>query len=745
MLRRYIILALAAGLLIHMVCHYVEAGKGIAGNAARGPSIFYGRSLEIKKGTHLGNIHFIERLHRLSYQQINGKPTTVGTFSQDRSHIRIFLRSKNNAPDNTVDVTVRDGRVASILSSEGKPLSSIHLDREEIARVIGPKMGQQHSVRLSDISPFLQNAVIASEDSRFYSHLGIDLIGIIRSWFASPGNKPLTQNRDTITRQLAKYFFLSPEKTSWRKLHETELTLMLELRYSKKQLLEMYLNRIYWGQDNSYGFYGVENAANFYFSKKSNHLSLGEAALLAGMMRSPERCRTPKAAKERRNAVLARMQQLKMIREEDFLKASNLPVNMRFPSAPAQTSYFVDYIQRITEEDLGSFRPYHTGYHYYTTLDPLVQAAAEEAVINGLAEIEQTAFPSNAPLQGALVAVDPLTGETIAMVGGRNYQQNKFNRAIDAKRQPGSAFKPFVLLTALSRPLRGGSDLTLSSLVSGEPISLSTPEGMWSPSNFENKTYGKITIRQTIEDSVNTATTRLASDLGFKEVLKTARLAGITSPLEAVPSLPLGSFEVTPRELAYAYTTMASNGIRYDPFALYSVSTPQGGTFIEKTIKREKVFDPRITYLAGYALEGVLERGTAYEAESLGIYFPASGKTGTTNGNRDSWFVGYTRDVVCAVWVGYDAGRDTGLTGAQGALRIWARFMRSLYPQSGPLAVIPPQGIKTAVIDPKTGYLASAACPRKFTEAYLAGTEPKKTCPDHPVKRIGKSIFSKTY
>lgn len=734
MLRRYIILALAAGLLIHMVYLYVAVGKGIDKHADGSPSIFYGRPLKIQKDTHLGNIHFIERLQRLSYKQVNGKPTIAGTFSQDRSHILIFLRSKNISPGSAVDITVRDGRVASILSSKGKPLDSIYLDREEIERIIGPKKREQLFVPLSDISPYLQNAVIASEDPRFYSHIGIDLIGIIHSWFASSENKSFAQSSDTITRQLAKNFFLSPEKTSWRKLREFEIALILELRYSKKQLLEMYLNSLYWGQDNAYGLYGVENAATFYLSKQTKHLPLGDAALLAGMIRSPERCRTPKAAKERRNAVLARMQQSKMIGEEDFLKASHLPVHMRFPGAPAQTSCFVDYIQRITEEDLGSLRHYHTGYHYYTTLDPLVQAAAEEAVINGLEAIEQTAFPSNEPLQAALVAVDPLTGETIAMVGGRNYEQNKFNRAIDAKRQPGSAFKPFVLLAALSHSLRGGSDLTLSSLVSGESISLSTPEGMWSPSNFENKTYGKITIRQTIEDSVNTATTRLARDLGFKNVLQTARLAGITSPLEAVPSLPLGSFEVTPRELAYAYTTMASNGIRYDPFALYSVSTPKREIFIEKTIKREKAFDARITYLAGYALEGVLDRGTAYEAESLGIYFPASGKTGTSNGNRDSWFVGYTRDVVCAVWVGYDVGRDTGLTGAQGALRIWAQFMRSLYSQSGPLTVIPPKGIQTAVIDPKTGYLATAACPRKFTEAYLAGTEPKKTCPVHPVK-----------
>jgi penicillin-binding protein 1B len=272
-------------------------------------------------------------------------------------------------------------------------------------------------------------------------------------------------------------------------------------------------------------------------------------------------------------------------------------------------------------------------------------------------------------------------------------------------------------------------------MVSGEPISLPTPEGMWTPTNFEDKKYGKITIRKAIEDSVNTATTRLADDVGFKEVLKTARLAGITSPLLPVPSMALGSFEVRPMELAYAYTTIASGGIRFERFPLFSVTTAKGDKIITRKVKREQVLDPRVTYLAGYAMEGVLKRGTAAEAKSLGIDFPASGKTGTTDNNRDSWFVGFTRDMVCAVWVGYDAGADTGLTGADGALHIWSRFMRSLYSQSGPLAVIPPKGIETAVIDPKSGYLATASCPKKLQEAFMTGTAPKKTCPDHPVKR----------
>ena len=742
-MRRYFLLALAVGLLVRIGYIYFEVGRGIAGSTGEGPSIFYGRSIGIHKGTHLGNIRFTERLRRLSYKEVTGKPSSAGTFSEEKLHIRIFLKNEANSKTFTesgpVDIEIRDGRVASIISSKRKQLDSIHLEPEEIDRMIEPKVDLQRSVRLSNISPSLQQAVIASEDARFYSHVGIDLIEMARTWFAKSNEPRFVQSGYTITRQLAKNFFLAPEKTSWRKLREVELALILELRYSKKQILEMYLNSIYLGQDGSQGLYGVESAANFYFSKHAKNLSLEDAALLAGMMHSPDRYRNLKVAKERRNAVLERMHRLKMIRENEFLKAANSPVRIRQAEAPIQTSYFVDYIQRITKEDLGSEKLYHGGYRYYTTLDPIFQAIAEETVVDELNEIEQKAFPAGEPLQAALVAVDPLTGETIAMVGGRHYKQTRFNRAIDAKRQPGSAFKPFVLLTALSQSLKGKKDLTLSSLVSGEPISLPTPEGMWSPANFEAKKYRRITIRKTIEDSVNTATTRLANDLGFKEVLKTARLAGITSPLEPIPSMPLGSFEVTPRELAYAYTTMASGGIRFEPSGLFSVTTAKGRTMISKKLKKEKTIDPRVTYLAGYALEGVLERGTAYEAKSLGIYFPASGKTGTSNGNKDSWFVGYTPDVVCAVWVGYDKGADTGLTGAMGALRIWARFMRSFYSQSGPSAVIPPKGIQTAVIDLKTGCLATAACPQKFTEAYLTGTAPKKTCPDHPVKPAGKS------
>jgi len=744
MIRRYLLLALAAALLLHSGYLYYKVDRGVAGDHWEVPSILYGRPTEIRKGDHLGNLRFAERLHKLSYRKVTGKPSTAGTYSEEHEKIRIFPRDngteKSSHESGPVDILVRDGRVVSLVSPVGVQLDSIHLEPEEIGRIMGPKMESRRPVTLSAISPFLQNAVIASEDARFYSHIGIDVLAIGRALFTNLREQRFAQGGSTITQQLAKNFFLSAKKTLWRKLHEAELALFLELRYSKKQILEMYLNKIYFGQDGPRGIYGIEEAAEFYFSKQAKEISLEESAVLAGIICSPNRyslLRDPKAAKERRNGVLARMRQLEMIGEDEFHMASNAPVRIRPRSATVHlASYFVDYIQRITAAELGGEKLYRTGYRYYTTLDPTHQAAAQEAVTRGLEEIEKTGLPAREPLQAALVAVDPETGAMTAMVGGRGYGETQFNRAADAKRQPGSAFKPFVLLTALSLSTKGKGDRTLSTMVSGEPVSIPTPEGIWSPSNFDRKTYGKITIRKTIEESVNTAIVRLANDVGLTEVLKTARAAGITSPLSPVASMALGTFEVTPMELAYAYTTIASGGIRFDPFSLFSVTMADGDILTAKKVHRERALDPRAAYLTGYAMEGVLERGTAKSAKMLGIYFPASGKTGTTDGNRDSWFVGYTPDVVCAVWVGYDSGANTGLTGARGALHIWARFLRALYPQSGPLAQTPPEGVETAVIDPESGYLATASCPQALREAYLTGTTPKKTCPHHPVNPV---------
>ncbi|MGE5248408.1 MAG: PBP1A family penicillin-binding protein, partial [Verrucomicrobiota bacterium] len=748
LIRKFLLPALVAALLLHVGYLYYKVGQGVSGDAWEIPSILYGRPTEIRAGDSLENLRLPERLRRLAYRKVSGNPSKAGTYSEEPGRIRIFTRDYQveETPHNggPVVLEIRDGRVASIASRAGVPLETIHLEPAEIGRILGPKMESRRPVPLSEISVSLQNAVIAAEDARFYSHIGIDFLGILRAMVANVRQLRFAQGGSTITQQLAKNFFLSPKKTIGRKLREAELALVLERRYTKRQILEMYLNKIYFGQEGSLGIYGVEEAADAYFSKNAGDLSLEESALLAGIIRSPNRYspfRFPEAARERRNAVLAHMLQLGMIRPEAFRRASAAPVRTRPRSTPARLApYFVDYIERITEEDLGGEKLYRTGFRFYTTLDPVQQEAAENAVSRGLEEIGRTARRSDEPLQAALVAVDPATGQITAMVGGRNYGTSQFNRAVDARRQPGSAFKPFVLLAALSQAAEGSGKTTLSTMVSGEPVTLQTPQGPYTPSNFEGKAYGEITVRKAIEDSVNTATVRLASTVGLKEVVRTARAAGITSPLAAVPSMALGSFEVTPVELAYAYATIASRGIRFEPFPLFSVTAADGDILTSKRVRWERTIDPRAAYLTGYALEGVLERGTARSAKEMGIYFPASGKTGTTDANRDSWFVGYTPDVVCAVWVGYDSGADTGLTGARGALHIWARFLRALYPAGGPVALAPPEGVETAEIDPESGYLATSACPQVFREAYLAGTAPKTSCPLHPANPLVDSF-----
>ena len=721
-----LLILLAAVVLVRIGWLSKEVSHGIAKSGGSDPTIFYGRPLEIRKGDHSGNIHFIERLNKLSYKRMTGKLSGPGTYSANEKHILIYPRGgevtgRGHEPG-PVDIVLRDGRVMELISSTGKKLESVQLEPEEIGRMLHVKMKSRRPVTLADVSPYLQKAVIAYQDKRFYYHPGIDV-------FPS-GRKDKEDVKSTITQQIVRIFFFSPQKTFLRKLHETELTLALELRYSKKRILEIYLNNVYLGQDGDRMIFGVEEGARFYFAKPAKNLSLPESAMLAVMINEPNvynLLKNRQKAKARRDEVLTAMRKLAMINADEYRRAFQTPLKVQRVAAPGHISYFVDYIQRITQDELGISRLYQNGYRYYTTLDTVQQSVAEEAVTRGLEEIDHVALPADEPLQAALVAVDPRTGALTAMVGGRSYTQSWFNRAVDAKRQSGSAFKPFVLLAALSE----SKDMTLSTLISGEPISLPTPEGMWTPTNFENKKYGQITLRKLIEDSVNTATVRLANEVGFGDVLETARLAGIKSPLAAVPSLALGSFEVSPMELAYAYATIASGGINYERFPLFAVTTAKGEKILEKTVKSQKAFDPRIAYLTGYAMEGVLLRGTAAEAKALHINFPVSGKTGTTNGNRDSWFVCFTPDVVCAVWVGYDSGADTGLTGAQGALRISAQFLRAFYAQEGPAPKTVPPGIETALIDIQSGYLANASCPKTIQEAYLKGTAPKKKCPDH--------------
>jgi len=740
---RNLVAALAGLFLLHLGYLYVKVGAGLARDAWEVPSILYGRPAIILPGDLVDNLKLPERLGRLSYRKVPGKPDRPGTWSEEGGRIRIHTRGYREGdasrPAVQAVIGLAERRAASLETSSGAPLDELVLEPEEIARILGPKMESRLLVPLSAVPKHLRDAVIAVEDSRFFSHFGIDLIGIARALGANLRRMRIVQGGSTITQQLAKNFFLSPKRSLWRKIREAELAVLIEIRFTKAEILEAYLNKIYFGQEGPRGIYGVGDAANFYFSKGVGDLSLEEAALLAGIIRSPHRYSPlglADAARERRNHVLSRMAARGMISENEERRASRTPVRTNPRRVPVKIAeYYVDTIERAAEETLGPGRLSRTGYRFYTSLDPVHQAAAETAVALGLAELggkKGSAGKMEEPLQAALVAVDPATGELTALVGGRNYGETQFNRAVDARRQPGSAFKPFVLLAAMKQAVGGKGSITLASRISGERISVEAPNGRWAPANFEGKEYGVISVRRMIEESVNTAVVRLALDVGLPEVIAAARDAGVTGAVAPVPSLSLGSFEVTPIELAYAYATLASGGTRFRPFPLRAVTDSEGEPLRTEKPVRERAVDPRAAYLVTHALEGVLDRGTGHAARLAGIDFPAAGKTGTTDDYRDSWFVGYTPDLVCAVWVGRDSGGTTGLSGASGALRIWTKFMKSVYAAGGRYAFPVPHGITIANIDPESGFLATSACPETFPEAFPDELVPKETCPLHP-------------
>ncbi len=745
---RVILLILCGALLLRYGYLYYKVSTGLARDAWEVPSILYGRSATIRVGDSLAGLRLPERLARLSYKRVAGTPDRPGTWSEEPDRVRIYTRDFRQGETDHLGfnaaIGIEDGRVATLQTRTGEPAEALRLEPEEVARMLGPRLESRRLVPLAAIPRVLQDAVIAAEDSRFYSHRGIDSIGIVRALAANIRHMRLVQGGSTITQQLAKNFFLTPKRSLWRKIREAELAVLLEIRYTKPEILEAYLNKIYLGQEGPRGIYGVEEAARFYFSKGVGDLSLEESALLAGIISSPNRfspLRRIEVARERRDWVLGRMRKLGTINDARFRKALRSPVGTNPRRVPVNLAeYFVDYIRRTAGEALGDERLYQTGYRFYTSLDPVLQAAAESAVTAELAALDR-GDRNGEPLEAALVAIDAATGEMTAMVGGRSYGETQFNRAADARRQPGSAFKPFVLLAAMGQAVSGKGKVTLASRVSGEPLSVPIPGGTWEPANFGGEVYGGMTVRGMIENSVNTAAVRLALDTGLKSVADAARAAGIASPLAPVPSLALGSFEVTPVELAYAYATLASGGTRFQPFALHAVLGADGASLVSSKPPREDgAVDPRAAYLVTHALEGVLDRGTARSARDAGLSFPAAGKTGTTDDFRDSWFVGYTPDLVCAVWVGRDSGRSSGLSGAAGALRIWTRFMKTVYPSGSRRAFTVPPGIATAEIDPESGLLATSACPQTYVEAFPEELVPTETCPLHPAHPLVDTV-----
>ena len=704
---------------------------------ARRSTLLYAAPPVLRPGVSVGALDLAGILSRLGYRETR-TPGGPGQFSRSDDAWEITMApSAAGGGTGRLTLSVSGGRITALRQGNAE-VQSVALPPELLASA-GADMGENiRPIRLADVAPTLRTAVLATEDERFYEHGGLDPRGILRALWSNVRKGRVAQGGSTITQQLVKSRLLTPERTLGRKITEAWLSTALEWRYSKDQILEAYLNEVYLGQSGGTAVRGVGAASRAYFGKEVHQLTLAESALLAGMIRGPNSyspVSNPDRARERRDVVLTRLRDLGKISEADYRKAKREPVRARSAAANGLVApYFVDYVraelERAADVDLAD----QHGVRVYTTLDPVLQRLAESAVVKGLDRLE-TSRPRlrrqdpEARLQVAMVVLDPATGQVRALVGGRDYRSSQFNRAILAHRQPGSAFKPFVFLAALT-PRKDAPFFTAASRIEDAPITVMVDGKPWSPKNYDGRYEGPVTVRHALEGSLNSATVRLAQTVGLPTVIATARALGVEGDLKPVPAVSLGAFEITPLQLARAYLPLANGGQAPSGGVMDVVTDETGRALWTASRETRPVVGAPEAFLLTSLLEGVINAGTGASARALGVPGAVAGKTGTTNDGRDSWFVGYSPNLLTLVWVGFDDGAPAGLTGAEGALPIWAEFMR------GALDVYPagefpePPGITRVKIDVTTGKQATAYCPIVATEVFLAGTEPPP-CEEH--------------
>jgi penicillin-binding protein 1B len=717
------LLAVAAALALGAVSIGVEAlaRARLDASLQAGTTRFFARPPILQVGTRVDPAALRRYLDRLGYRRLNGRRVTPGEYHEDGGRWSIGRRAFRVAdrldPGGVVTAELDDQAwVTGLEDGQGGSLTLVVLPPEQL-RPPGPPGEDRAPVHLDDVPPSLTAAVLAVEDRHFYQHHGVDLGRVLGAAWANVRAVNVVEGGSTITQQLAKNLFLSPRRSPLRKLRELAMTLVLEMRHTKRQILEAYLNEVYLGQDGAYELRGMGSGAQFYFGKDVSQLSLPEAALLAGLIRGPNiysPLRHPEAAVNRRNLVLGLMRQQGKISDGEYRRAAGTALRVRRALPPARAGrYFTDFVAAGLEgqPDLTVF----------TTLDMDIQLAAEAAVRDGVASLESEhpgLLREENPLQAALVAVDPATGDILAMVGGRRYGVTQFNRAADARRQPGSAFKPVVALAALS-----GRDVTLATLLQDEPLSVETPAGLWQPVDYDSAFRGPVTLRHALELSLNVPFARLGMQLGAGRIIETARKLGFKSPLREVPSLALGSSEVTPLEMAGAFGVLAAQGFRADLHAVEGILDRDGHLVTHTEHGGEQVFAPEETYLVTSALEGAVERGTGRGLRAWGYSGPVAAKSGTTNDYRDAWFVGYTPQLAVAVWVGFDDGQSVGLVGSQAAMPIFARFLNATQARSGGQDFEPPADLEMVSVDPLTGFAADESCGGE-PEYFLPGTSP---------------------
>lgn len=648
----------------------VTVASRLEGQVWSEPARVWSAPVEVWKGLRLQPSELAEDLRAAGYTQVD-QVKEAGDF-QVASDAVVIRTAPAEGPGWTIGkaevlVSFKGSTVASVT-----PRSPVRLAPTVLATLTGPSAERRQMVPLKEIPVLLQKAVLAMEDSRFYDHKGVSLLGVLRALVVNVTAGQTVQGGSTLTQQLAKNLFLSPDRTVARKAREAFLALAIEEKLSKDEILELYLNGVYFGQAGGQAVHGVAEAARVFFGKPLDRLSLGECALLSGIISAPNEyspLRNPDRATERRDVALDRLVETGAIDRDQATRARQEPLEIR-PTAIRRATYWgVDFGVQAAEEREGEGTLVSRSLAVWTTLSPPLQRLAEWALAEGVAEVEAR-HPGARGVEAALVVLDAETGEIRAMVGGRDYARSSFNRAAHAWRQLGSLVKPLILVEALD----ADPTLTLATALEDKPFERTTGGKVWRPQNYDGRFLGEVTVRDAIVHSRNIPTIHLAEKVGLKRLQSFWVQAGLTRA-GRMPSAALGAFDATPLEVAQAYTLFPGRGTTRSPYAVRALADARGTVLWRGASERQTLASAQRAALARRVLEDVMRDGTGAGARGYGVGEAAAGKTGTTDAGRDAWFAGFSPDLLAVVWVGFDEQKVHGLTGAQAALPIWSRFM----------------------------------------------------------------------
>jgi penicillin-binding protein 1B len=765
------LLGVVAGLAVVFIAilgyYYVQFSRIIEarlhGERDRVVPRVFARPLTLHTGQGLTDTELVARLNDLGYTE-KARVERPGEFALDRRAV-VLLPRGGDQTGKPVRIAFLDPALAKTsqrtpqrgpdrifrIEAGGRAVDNITLDSPMLSGLVTGTRERRRRVPLDAIPARMQQAVLAIEDRRFYMHPGIDPISLVGAVVTNLTSERRV-GRSTITQQLSRMFFLSEEFNAelqsgtrgrtWgsyrRKALEIFMAGILETKATKDEILELYLNDVYLGNRGSFAFHGVAEAARIFFGKDVSNLTLSESALIAGVIQNPYQ-HSPfvnrERSKERRNVVLNAMAEADFVTRDAATRAQSDPITVVARSVDNEAPYFVDYLGEQLQTSFPGITQRAGALDIYTTLDLNLQRYAQDAVTHGLARVDEVLSRRRrkpGPAQAALIAIDPRSGEILAMVGGRFYNQSQFNRALAARRQPGSTFKPFVYLAAFEHAANEGrADLTPATMVWDEPTTWTYDEQEWTPRNYDGEYDGQIPLRRALALSRNIATIKVADQIGFQRVASLWKKTNISrTDLQGYPSIALGVFELTPMEVATAYTMFVNGGV-IKP--LRGITRVQSGenSIVPKPLSGPRVAREQTNFLLTHMMRSVINEGTGAGARAAGFTLDAAGKSGTTNDLRDAWFVGFTPELLAVVWVGFDDNTPLGLSGTQAALPIWTEFMRRSSAGQENVAFEPPDGISFVEIDRDTGRLALPTCPRVTNEAFLAGTEPLEICELH--------------